>query len=610
MIFSPGYYGRLIELQDGRLMAVAQINGGVGISISYDKGASWNTPELVLPSTTGYKNDAPDLIQLADGTILIGYNPRPTEPYSAERKFGIRVARSTDNGTSWDKNIFVYDASYIFGDGCWEPSFLELPSGELQCYFSNEGVFLNSNEQNISLSRSFDKGLTWTEPVAVSFRSGYRDGMASPILLKNKNEIVFSIEDNGICNDYFRPVTIRTTLEDNWTSGYVDGTSERRDIVFEKTLSCGYAAAAPYLRQLPSGETILSYHGTYGRTTDRQKQDMFVAVGDDNARNFKAISNPFNVGLEKNAMWNSVSVIDTGIVIAVTSTNKVTNTRSVTIIKGVPLKKVFAKYGTATIDGSTSGETWSTAKKEQLVFGVKTKSRWVADFLYDNNYFYITARIIDTETINTETVNDGLRLLLDVDNVSSSSPQKGTYSIFFDLNGNVNSQSGDNGSWVTDSNTEGIRYSVNLNPNRYYIMEAAIPWSLLGKTGPVFNRMAIGLERLDRSASSYIIEGITDVDKNAPYTWLELNLVPDDASSVDEIQDTGTTVTTSIRNNILSVSGNIKILGADIFSIDGKRIYRKKNINSYTFDVPFAQKTGIIRIQSEKHEIITKKIIQ
>ena len=122
-------------------------------------------------------NCVPDLIQLSDGTIIVAYNPRPSAPYTTGRKFGIRCKRSVDNGATWSDEIFVNDARHTFEDGCWEPSMLELPSGELQLYFADEGPYTSSNEQQISLCRSFDGGKTWSAAQKVSFRAGYRDGM-------------------------------------------------------------------------------------------------------------------------------------------------------------------------------------------------------------------------------------------------------------------------------------------------------------------------------------------------------------------------------------------------------------------------------------------------
>ena len=47
------------------------------------------------------------------------------------------------------------------------------------------------------------------------------------------------------------------------------------------------------------------------------KIQMRVAVGNEQARDFKAVSVPFNIGENEEGLWNSLAVIDTGVVVAV-----------------------------------------------------------------------------------------------------------------------------------------------------------------------------------------------------------------------------------------------------------------------------------------------------
>ena len=105
-MFSGGGYARIIELQDGRLMAVCE-SGGIKIAFSQDKGSTWGSATKIVSNPAGIRECVPDLIQLSDGTIIVAYNPRPTSPYSEERKFGIRCKRSTDGGRTWSDEIFV-----------------------------------------------------------------------------------------------------------------------------------------------------------------------------------------------------------------------------------------------------------------------------------------------------------------------------------------------------------------------------------------------------------------------------------------------------------------------------------------------------------------------
>lgn len=80
-VFTSGGYARIIQLHDGRLMATCERNGIV-IAFSSDKGSTWSSPTTIVNNTNNVPNCVPDLIQLADGTIVVGYNPRPNTPYT------------------------------------------------------------------------------------------------------------------------------------------------------------------------------------------------------------------------------------------------------------------------------------------------------------------------------------------------------------------------------------------------------------------------------------------------------------------------------------------------------------------------------------------------
>lgn len=114
------------------------------------------------------------------------------------------------------------------------------------------------HQQNITMMRSFDNGVTWGTPEIVSFRSGARDGMPVPIYLLNDKGIVLAIEDNGI-NGAFKPVIISTSVEDKWSSGTVLGTSTKRKhaLRVDQQLETNIYAGAPYIIQLSNKQTLL-----------------------------------------------------------------------------------------------------------------------------------------------------------------------------------------------------------------------------------------------------------------------------------------------------------------------------------------------------------------
>ncbi len=332
-----GGYARMVELKNGKLITVyAAANGNTEIVISNDKGDHWSAPVIVAAKADDIRMDAPDITLLNDGSLMICYNPRPPgRNTDTSKHFAIRIAKSYDDGLTWKDDQLLYQAGYQFKDGCWEPAALQLPSGEIQLFFSDEGPYTNSDEQNISLFRSFDNGKTWTKkPVIVSFRKGSRDGMPVPVYLPATKEIIFSIEDNGFVN--FKPYIIRSTIKNNW-SQTVTANSANRIYALHDSIENKFYAGAPYLRVLSNGNTVMSYQSTQFRQGkhDVKNAEMVVVVGDAAGRNFTNATVPFKIPANTTALWNSIVVLKNNSIVALTSTNAYNGKYEVWMIKGI-----------------------------------------------------------------------------------------------------------------------------------------------------------------------------------------------------------------------------------------------------------------------------------
>ena len=327
-------YPRMIQLHNKLLLCVYEVSGGsIECIKSIDLGKTWTAPQLIAASFNGVNCTVPEIVELKDHSLLASYNLRPSV-FDSSKHFGICTKKSYDEGLTWQDERLLYQAGSKFGDGCWEPAQIQLPSGEIQLFFSNEGIYTNSDEQNISLLRSFDNGLTWTsKPEIVSFRAGKRDGMPVPILLKNKNEILFSIEDNG--KGQFSPSIIRNSFTDNWKT-IADSISPFRYAALAQPLAPTIYAGAPYLRQLQTGQTIMSYQSAEGRNSQWDLACMNVVIGDANGQKFTNKSIPFDVPINKHGLWNSLCVLEDNTIIALTSTNAYStiNITEVWMIKG------------------------------------------------------------------------------------------------------------------------------------------------------------------------------------------------------------------------------------------------------------------------------------
>lgn len=515
-------YARLIQLNSKKLICTYESAGAILVKISDDLGTSWSAPVKVVSGTASVNMTTPDILQLKDNSILICYNPRPIGGINSGEKFSIKTIKSSDGGLTWSGNQVIYEAASEFENGCWEPSAIQTPSGEVQLFFSNEKVYRSSNEQNISLLRSADNGLTWSgTPDIVSFRAGSRDGMPSPIVLKNKNEIVFSIEDNGV-NNQFKPYIIRNTIAENWQQTVV-GSSSNRNYALEEELNNAVYGGAPYLAQLSTGEVLLSYQGTDNRPTNNMDNaDMKVVIGTNEAKNFNRKSTPFLLSNGKSALWNSVAVLDDDTVIALTTTNQFANASQVWMIKGHVLREINATPETATIDGQSNENVWK--KENPIYIGQNGKTQLEANLSYDASFLYVFAKVKDSQIINGNSVteSDGLTLYLDPKNRSLVAPGKSIFKLELGQTSVFSIYEGENNKWKKFDTAKGIS-AMTVKTATGYQTEAKIPWELLGGIPSKQTRIGYNIELREKGGANYT-ESISSNTSDKPYTYSTLKL--------------------------------------------------------------------------------------
>jgi hypothetical protein len=328
----------MARLVDGSVAAVYDRSGKMWFRRSTDGGITFGTPVLVAADPDCWLTNA-NLLPLKDGTLLyfwnerpraaLAYQNRPAPPGVLTRPFLIRMSRSTDLGRTWSAPESLYTAGTSYQDGCWEPAGLQLPTGEVHVYFSNEAPFPDTDEQDITLIRSQDGGKTWSKPGRIALRKGHRDGMPAPLLLADNRSLAVAIEDNGVAGDRFKPTILSSP--DDWRSAPVGGDSPFRHPSLAEPLPPTWYGGAPFLARLPSGLTLLSYQESADGTLDHCR--MAVCVGDADARNFANKSYPLPPPARGNQAWNSLFVKDADTVTAITTAN-VNNVRGVWAIDG------------------------------------------------------------------------------------------------------------------------------------------------------------------------------------------------------------------------------------------------------------------------------------
>lgn len=304
-----GSYARMVRVAGGDILCCFESFGTCCVTRSADDGKTWSAAELVAKAPSGSASN-PELLVLANGCILYVYSERPDDGI---HHFTVQVMISKDNGHKWSHLSTAYEAATDFHNGCWEPAAMQLPGGEIQLFFANEYPYPHSKEQEITLLRSTDNGRTWSAPKAVSFRAEHRDGMPAPLILRDGKGIVVAVEDNGY-TPMFTPGIIHTSVADNWNQPFAGAASPRRWRAIDAPPTVEWGGA-PYIRQMPSGETVISFQSSVGR----EQPQMVVYVGDENARNFGGRSVPFDVPSNTGGLWNSLLVKNPTTITAISS---------------------------------------------------------------------------------------------------------------------------------------------------------------------------------------------------------------------------------------------------------------------------------------------------
>ena len=366
-------YPRVSVLKDGTYFLTYQAavgsNNGNGHSTYYAtskdfvnweyKGVLWK--QRFVTNSLG-KEDSHDFtnanhLVLSNGDLLVVSSYRSVGSYyklDGWLDHGIIGKISKDNGQTWGEEF------HLFKGPNWESHLIQLPNGDIHCYFAYPRPWISDANSGTALVISKDGGKTW-EPGRGEYpyfvmRSVYwsekkqqnlaSDQMPVGVLLNDSKQFAFAVEvvDSWTNSAQKHSISVVFSPEDgNWVHLPEDHTVPA-DCKRIDDLDGGKDGIGPALAQFPSGETVLTY-------TQNGNSRLMYRIGDHKARNWQKVcaSSPF----PKYGGWASETVTAPHILVM---TNKYSQDggRGVALAKFALNHDISATKRTPVVDASNS----------------------------------------------------------------------------------------------------------------------------------------------------------------------------------------------------------------------------------------------------------------
>ncbi len=405
------YYPRLKKVSDNNYLLFYNI-GKTDPSCFLTRSSDlkeWDKGTALFEGTVDTHYATCDAVVLKNGDILAVASFRPVDwgAYTSDMtKSGLVLRRSTDGGKTWS------DMTKIYTGMNWEPYLLQLESGEVQCFFTHTAPYTHLYGYNnkmrssgVGLIRSYDNGATWTPNVT---EAPYSADIASQTYIgtmqgygKMFNEQMPSVVElhSGsmlmaaeLLPDFNDPTKFRLTItrsHDNWKKLALDeqGPSDKQTIA-------DVHATGPYVAQMKSGETVISYNGTKG---------LNIIVGNSEGKNFSAATQPladFN-----KTYWGSLEVLGSHAFLAACDDDtKSGNVEHRRISYGTMYLNhdINAKKMTATLDGDSMEWEGNT---DAIFVGSNSQAQASVRFAEDTEHIYILCERLDEKLSSKDDVD-------------------------------------------------------------------------------------------------------------------------------------------------------------------------------------------------------------
>lgn len=339
----------------------------------------------------------PNAIVLSNGDLLAFASYRANMSYNyldCQYDHGIVILRSTDNGRTWS------DPQEIYHGPNWEAHMVELPSGELQCYFSESRPWISGGHSGTSMVVSADRGATWSPELdQTPYRvirqhwvnsdkdaTFYTDQMPVVVRLNNSSKLAAALESAVSCvngNTSYAISFAYSNDKGQWDrlEGDETGPADRQSNLFD--------GAAPFLVQFPSGETLVSY-GLSSR--------MNMRLGDAEARTF---GEPF-VALPGRGSWGCLELNGSHEAIAAMRNSENSGDITIALARFQLNHRITATRRTVSVDGGNA--EWA-ATDDALFVGEKSQAQATLRCSCDDRNVYFLVEVLDEAISRDDYVN-------------------------------------------------------------------------------------------------------------------------------------------------------------------------------------------------------------
>lgn len=413
---SAANYPRIKKLPNGQYILFWH-NNSVGANVFYTRSSdlkNWEPVKKVFeatPITVNGQSDErsysnADALVLQNGELMVVASFRAKNHFRKDNAYnGIMMRKSSDNGQTWSDEQVIYRGSN------WEPQILQLPSGEIQVYFTHSGAksqmqiemgWTGDNmvaSSGTAIARSYDNGKTWkaNQPdsyagYAISQRyidtvrgiKVFTDQMPCALLLNKYNTIAVAMESKVFYGVDYYNISVAYS-DDNWARTL--GIDEEGPSDKQKDLWNG---GAPYLKQFPSGETILSYNA----------QNVYqIRLGDAKARKFYNPCLPF--GKEMTGVWGSLELDGSHTVIG-TVQDRSSGSSHILIGRMNLNHTLYAGNMTPAVDGDNKDWAGNT---EAFFVGSESQAQASVRMSYDKDNLYLLVERLDYDLLSQDTVD-------------------------------------------------------------------------------------------------------------------------------------------------------------------------------------------------------------